>query len=231
MRLAANYSIESVSIKLKWFSVFILRSFWHLYSTAMYRTGPWDASERCSTFFQSIAGRRKLSAQQRRCTSGPEAREFTLGRSGQFEDIRFWDGHNVQVLGTHWATLIIVRSINLTFCDFHIHRIKGKERLLDKRCGTLPYVAPEILIRPYNATAADIWSCGIILVAMLAGGKLAAHCGLLHLFSGSFSFVLVYFHPDITHMHCRNEMFKQKIYIFLWVLWYSSCRLLTLKGI
>lgn len=51
------------------------------------------------------------------------------------------------------------------------NRIKGKERLLDKRCGTLPYVAPEILVRPYSATAADVWSCGVILVAMLAGGK------------------------------------------------------------
>lgn len=50
-------------------------------------------------------------------------------------------------------------------------RIKGKERLLDKRCGTLPYVAPEILVRPYSAAAADIWSCGIVLVAMLSGGK------------------------------------------------------------
>lgn len=54
---------------------------------------------------------------------------------------------------------------------FESRRIKGKERLLDKRCGTLPYVAPEILTRPYNATAADIWSCGVILVAMLSGGK------------------------------------------------------------
>lgn len=42
---------------------------------------------------------------------------------------------------------------------------------MDKRCGTLPYVAPEILVRPYSATAADIWSCGIVLVAMLSGGK------------------------------------------------------------
>lgn len=50
-------------------------------------------------------------------------------------------------------------------------RIKGRERLLDKRCGTLPYVAPEILLRPYDATAADVWSSGVILVAMLSGGK------------------------------------------------------------
>lgn len=52
-----------------------------------------------------------------------------------------------------------------------ICRIKGRERLLDKRCGTLPYVAPEVLIRPYSATAGDVWSCGVILVAMLSGGK------------------------------------------------------------
>ncbi|XP_063235978.1 serine/threonine-protein kinase grp isoform X2 [Bacillus rossius redtenbacheri] len=48
-------------------------------------------------------------------------------------------------------------------------RMHGKERLLDKRCGTLPYVSPEVLTRPYSAEPADVWSCGVILVAMLAG--------------------------------------------------------------
>ncbi|KAL1462351.1 hypothetical protein WDU94_014191, partial [Cyamophila willieti] len=61
---------------------------------------------------------------------------------------------------------------NLKISDFGlatVFRMNGKERPLDKKCGTLPYVAPEVLVRSYLAEPADIWSCGIILVAMLAG--------------------------------------------------------------
>lgn len=50
-----------------------------------------------------------------------------------------------------------------------IFRHKGEERLLNKRCGTLPYVAPEVIHKEYRAEPADIWSCGVILVALLAG--------------------------------------------------------------
>ncbi|XP_050310283.1 serine/threonine-protein kinase grp [Anthonomus grandis grandis] len=50
-----------------------------------------------------------------------------------------------------------------------IFRLKGKERKLDKRCGTKPYLAPEVLKKPYFAKPADIWSCGIVFVAMLTG--------------------------------------------------------------
>jgi serine/threonine protein kinase len=46
-----------------------------------------------------------------------------------------------------------------------------QERLLDRRCGSLPYIAPEVLMCPYHAEPADVWSCGIILVVMLAGGE------------------------------------------------------------
>lgn len=34
----------------------------------------------------------------------------------------------------------------------------------------MPYLAPEVLQGPYAAEPADIWSCGIVFVAMLAGG-------------------------------------------------------------
>ncbi|KRT81999.1 protein kinase [Oryctes borbonicus] len=50
-----------------------------------------------------------------------------------------------------------------------VFRLRGKQRKLEKRCGTMPYLAPEVLQGPYAAEPADIWSCGIVFVAMLAG--------------------------------------------------------------
>uniref|UniRef100_A0A1B6CLG2 non-specific serine/threonine protein kinase n=2 Tax=Clastoptera arizonana TaxID=38151 RepID=A0A1B6CLG2_9HEMI len=68
--------------------------------------------------------------------------------------------------------LLLDEHDNLKISDFGLatlFRAKGQERLMDKRCGTLPYIAPEVLLRPYKAEPADIWSCGIILTAMLSG--------------------------------------------------------------
>lgn len=51
-----------------------------------------------------------------------------------------------------------------------LFQYRGKERLLNSPCGTAPYVAPEVLSKnEYKAIPTDIWSCGIVLVAMLAG--------------------------------------------------------------
>ncbi|XP_048471630.1 serine/threonine-protein kinase Chk1 isoform X1 [Rhincodon typus] len=62
---------------------------------------------------------------------------------------------------------------NLKLSDFGlatVYRHNSRERLLNKMCGTLPYVAPELLRRKeFRAEPVDIWSCGIVLVAMLAG--------------------------------------------------------------
>ncbi|XP_043188204.1 serine/threonine-protein kinase grp-like isoform X2 [Amphibalanus amphitrite] len=61
---------------------------------------------------------------------------------------------------------------NIKISDFGmatIFRLNGSERKLDKRCGTLPYIAPEVLRGPYRAEPADLWSCGVILVALLTG--------------------------------------------------------------
>ncbi|XP_033758594.1 serine/threonine-protein kinase Chk1-like [Pecten maximus] len=62
---------------------------------------------------------------------------------------------------------------NLRISDFGlatVFRYQGNERLLERCCGTVPYVAPEVISRkPYHAEPADVWSCAIILVALLAG--------------------------------------------------------------
>ncbi|XP_030638021.1 serine/threonine-protein kinase Chk1 [Chanos chanos] len=62
---------------------------------------------------------------------------------------------------------------NLKISDFGLatmFRHRGRERLLTRLCGTLPYVAPELLSRSeFRAQPADIWACGIVLIAMLAG--------------------------------------------------------------
>ncbi|KAK3873689.1 hypothetical protein Pcinc_021308 [Petrolisthes cinctipes] len=68
--------------------------------------------------------------------------------------------------------LLLDENDHLKITDFGmatLFRFQGKERCLERQCGTKPYMAPEVLLRPYSAEAADIWSCGVVLVALLAG--------------------------------------------------------------
>ncbi|CAH1263829.1 CHEK1 [Branchiostoma lanceolatum] len=72
--------------------------------------------------------------------------------------------------------LLLDDSDNLKISDFGlstVFRHQGKERKMNKCCGTPPYVAPEVMRKEeYRAEPADIWSCGIVLVAMMAGALL-----------------------------------------------------------
>ncbi len=71
--------------------------------------------------------------------------------------------------------LLLTEADVLKLSDFGmatVFRHQGKERLLERRCGTTAYCAPEMLVKSqYNAEPSDIWSCGVVLVAMISGGK------------------------------------------------------------
>ena len=69
--------------------------------------------------------------------------------------------------------LLLNDADQIKIADFGLATLfqyRGNERLLTSPCGTAPYVAPEVLCKSdYKAQPTDIWSCGIVLVAMLAG--------------------------------------------------------------
>ena len=71
--------------------------------------------------------------------------------------------------------LCFIISDRLKISDFGlstVFRHLGKERKLSRKCGTPPYIAPEVFAGlEYHAEPADVWSCGIVLVALLAGGE------------------------------------------------------------
>lgn len=62
---------------------------------------------------------------------------------------------------------------NIKICDFGFSASPQhftSDGLLHTTCGTPNYVAPEILAnKGYDGAAADIWSCGVILFAILSG--------------------------------------------------------------
>ncbi|KAJ3517032.1 hypothetical protein NLJ89_g756 [Agrocybe chaxingu] len=71
--------------------------------------------------------------------------------------------------------LLLDAAGNLKISDFglsSVFRLKesGKTRTLTERCGSLPYVAPELnSSAPYHAEPIDVWGVGVILYTLLVG--------------------------------------------------------------
>jgi serine/threonine-protein kinase SRK2 len=61
----------------------------------------------------------------------------------------------------------------LKICDFGYSKHENFQSAPGSRVGTPAYLAPEVILttkgKTYNAKAADVWSCGVLLYIMLAG--------------------------------------------------------------
>ena len=83
--------------------------------------------------------------------------------------------------------LLLDDNENLKVSDFGLSALPEQlwcDGLLHTQCGTPSYVAPEILRKKgYDGSKADIWSCGIILYALLAGFLPFQHENLMYLYT------------------------------------------------
>lgn len=58
----------------------------------------------------------------------------------------------------------------LKIVDFGLSNLLKDGKFLVTSCGSLNYASPEIVSgKVYEGTLVDVWSCGIVLFAMLAG--------------------------------------------------------------
>ncbi|CAN6450214.1 unnamed protein product [Victoria cruziana] len=59
---------------------------------------------------------------------------------------------------------------DLKVSDFGLSVLKKPNTLLSTSCGSPGYIAPEVIAgKSYDGTAADVWSCGVVLYELLAG--------------------------------------------------------------
>ncbi|EPS95084.1 hypothetical protein FOMPIDRAFT_1054474 [Fomitopsis schrenkii] len=64
----------------------------------------------------------------------------------------------------------VLKISDFGLCAVYKVKETGRTRMLSERCGSMPYLAPELLrTAPYEAEPVDVWGGGVILYTMLAG--------------------------------------------------------------
>lgn len=66
--------------------------------------------------------------------------------------------------------LLLDGLLNVKLADFGMAALESNGKLLETSCGSPHYAAPEIVSGlKYHGAASDVWSCGVILFALLTG--------------------------------------------------------------
>ncbi|KAI8147967.1 kinase-like domain-containing protein [Fennellomyces sp. T-0311] len=66
--------------------------------------------------------------------------------------------------------VLIDKYQKIRICDFGFGKLCERQQVLNTYCGSPFYAAPEMVTAtPYRGPPVDMWSCGVILFAMLAG--------------------------------------------------------------
>ncbi|RCK63789.1 Serine/threonine-protein kinase GIN4 [Candida viswanathii] len=66
--------------------------------------------------------------------------------------------------------LLLDSQLNVKMADFGMAALECNGKLLETSCGSPHYAAPEIVSGlKYHGAASDVWSCGVILFALLTG--------------------------------------------------------------
>ncbi|KAG5520087.1 hypothetical protein PMAC_001163 [Pneumocystis sp. 'macacae'] len=66
--------------------------------------------------------------------------------------------------------LLLDKHRNIKIADFGMAALQPFDRMLETSCGSPHYASPEIVAgKIYHGAPSDIWSCGIILFALLTG--------------------------------------------------------------
>ncbi len=66
--------------------------------------------------------------------------------------------------------LLLDRYRNVKIADFGMASLQAPSTMLETSCGSPHYASPEIIkgIR-YDGRTADVWSCGVVLFALVSG--------------------------------------------------------------
>lgn len=66
--------------------------------------------------------------------------------------------------------LLLDKNRNIKIADFGMAALETNDHMLETSCGSPHYASPEIVAgKNYHGAPSDIWSCGIILFALLTG--------------------------------------------------------------